>query len=149
MYQRILVPLDGSHTSTRGLQEAVKLAAALHAALRVLHVVDESVVTMSADIGTVGMADILDSFVKSGRQIVRNGIALAERHGIRAESAMHESMTVRVADVILQEAKDWKADLIVMGTHGRKGLTHAVMGSDAETVLRRSPVPVLLVRAPD
>lgn len=47
---------------------------------------------------------------------------------------------------LFAQAKDWPADLIVLGTHGRRGLTRLVMGSDAERVLRRSPVPVLMVR---
>lgn len=52
----------------------------------------------------------------------------------------------RVADLILREARKWRADVIVMGTHGRRGISHASLGSDAETVVRSSPVPVLLVR---
>jgi nucleotide-binding universal stress UspA family protein len=52
--------------------------------------------------------------------------------------------------VILKEARDWRADLIVMGTHGRRGFGHLVLGSDAEAVLHDAPVPVLLIRgAPD
>jgi nucleotide-binding universal stress UspA family protein len=52
-----------------------------------------------------------------------------------------------VADVIVENAKKWRADLIVMGTHGRRGITRVVMGSDAEGVVRNTPVPVLLIRA--
>jgi nucleotide-binding universal stress UspA family protein len=50
-----------------------------------------------------------------------------------------------VADLILKEAKKWPADIIVMGTHGRRGVTHMLLGSDAEAVVRSSLVPVLLV----
>jgi nucleotide-binding universal stress UspA family protein len=53
-----------------------------------------------------------------------------------------------VADLIVKQAKKWGADVIVLGTHGRRGLTRVVMGSDAETVLRETPLPVLLVRSP-
>ncbi|HEX2099233.1 MAG TPA: universal stress protein, partial [Candidatus Synoicihabitans sp.] len=59
-----------------------------------------------------------------------------------------DNFTGRVAGVIVQEAKTWGADLIVMGTHGRRGIRHAVLGSDAEAVVHAAPVPVLLVRAP-
>jgi nucleotide-binding universal stress UspA family protein len=54
-----------------------------------------------------------------------------------------------VSDVILREAKKWKADLIVMGTHGRRGINRMMLGSDAEMVLRNTPIPVLMVRSSD
>lgn len=148
MYKRILAPIDGSHTSTRGLQEAVELAKAEHAVLRLVHVVDESAITLTPELAGTDATHILDALVKSGKQVMRNAVSLAERHGVSVESSTHETFVGRVADVILKEAKEWHADLIVMGTHGRRGLTHAVMGSDAEAVVRSSPVPVLLVRSP-
>ena len=64
------------------------------------------------------------------------------------ETLLHELKGGRVADAILQEAKSAGCDLIVIGTHGRRGFRRALLGSDAESVLRESPVPVLLVRAP-
>ncbi|HSQ02971.1 MAG TPA: universal stress protein [Burkholderiales bacterium] len=148
MYSRILVPVDGSHTSTRGLQEAVELAKSQGAALRLMHVVDESVLTMNPE-AIVGTGELIDDIVAAGKQALKNAHALAERHGVKAETVMYENLAGRVAPLILDEAKKWRADLIVMGTHGRRGITHAVLGSDAETVVRSSPVPVLLVRAPD
>ena len=63
------------------------------------------------------------------------------------ESVLVESITRPVADVIVREARKWKADLIVIGTHGRRGLRRVVMGSDAEQVVRSAPAPVLLIRA--
>lgn len=148
MYQRILVPVDGSHTSTRGLQEAVELAKSQGAVLRLMHVVDESVLTLNPE-AIVGTGELVDDIVKAGKQTLKNAHALAERHGVKADGVMYENLTGRVAALILEEAKKWQADLIVMGTHGRRGITHAVLGSDAETVVRSSPVPVLLVRAPE
>ena len=63
-------------------------------------------------------------------------------------SELRDPRGSRVADAILGEARDAHCDLIVIGTHGRRGIDRALMGSDAERVLRESPVPVLLVRAP-
>jgi nucleotide-binding universal stress UspA family protein len=60
---------------------------------------------------------------------------------------MLEYVGGRAADLILEDAKKWSADLIVMGTHGRRGVRRLVLGSDAEQILRLSPVPVLMVRA--
>ena len=148
MYQRILVPVDGSHTATRGLQEAVELAKSQGAELRLMHVVDESVLTLNPE-AIVGTGELVDDIVNAGKQALKNARALAERHGVKADTVMYENLTGRVAALVLEEAKKWHADLIVMGTHGRRGITHAVLGSDAETVVRSSPVPVLLVRAPE
>jgi nucleotide-binding universal stress UspA family protein len=66
---------------------------------------------------------------------------------VQARTVLVETLAGPAADAIVAEAKKWKADLIVMGTHGRRGVRRLVMGSDAEQVLRETPVPVLLVRA--
>lgn len=145
MYKRILVPVDGSHTSTRGLREAVQLAKDHKARLRLLHVVDESVLTLNPE-AAGGGGEFIDSLLDAGKQILKNAGALVERHGVKAETAMYENLSGRVAELILDEARKWRADIIVMGTHGRRGISHVLLGSDAETVVRSSPIPVLLVR---
>src|ERR1700685_3514197 len=66
--------------------------------------------------------------------------------GVKLKPVLVEKFGGLVADVIISQAKKQRADLIVLGTHGRRGVTRLVMGSDAEGVVRRSPVPVLLVR---
>ena len=148
MYRRILVPIDGSHTSALGLEEAIRLAKNQHARLRLVHVVDQFVVTQNYDgMALINADELIDSLRDSGRQTIARAVALARRHGVKAESAMFESLSGRVSDQILGEAKKWRADLIVMGTHGRRGVTRLVLGSDAEVVLRSTPVPVLLVRS--
>jgi nucleotide-binding universal stress UspA family protein len=147
MYKRILAPVDGSHTSTLGLQEAVRLAKTCRARLRILHAVDESVLTMNPE-ALAGSGELIDDLVDSGKKALKNAKTLADRHGVKAETAMYENLSGRVADFILDEARKWRADLIVMGTHGRRGISHALLGSAAETVVRSAPVPVLLVRAP-
>jgi len=147
MYKRILAPVDGSHTSTLGLEEAVQLAKDHHAKLRIVHVVDESVLMLNIETLDL-LGNLSDGFVAGGKQILKNARALADRHGVKAEAVMYENLTGRVADFILKEAQKWRADIIVMGTHGRRGINHALLGSDAETVVKSSAVPVLLVRSP-
>jgi nucleotide-binding universal stress UspA family protein len=146
MYKRILVPVDGSHTSTRGLQEAVKLAKEQRARLRLIHVVDEWAVTQSVDV-MGGAGNILDALEESGKKAIRNAKTLTDRHGVKAETAMFRNLSGRVADFIVREARKWRAELIVMGTHGRRGFSHVLLGSDAEAVVKSSPVPVMLVRS--
>lgn len=145
MYKRILVPVDGSRTSTLGLQEAIRLAKSSKARLRLIHVVDESV-ALQDSVHTFGSEDMLRILKKGGEQSLKQAQTLVGRHGIKPESKLVESFTGRVADIVVGDAKKWRADLIVMGTHGRRGFSHMVLGSDAEMVIRSSPVPVLLVR---
>ena len=148
MYQRILVPVDGSHTSTLGLQEAIRIAIDQRARLRIIHVIDELVVAQNFD-GYFNTGDLLDALRDAGKKALQNALALVRKHDLKAESALFESLGGRISEIIVKEAKKWRADLIVMGTHGRRGVTRMVLGSDAEAILRVTPVPVLLVRSPD
>jgi nucleotide-binding universal stress UspA family protein len=148
MYQRILVPVDGSPTSQRGLEEAARLAKTLHATLRLVHIVDETALTLNPEAATA-TAPLLEQFTEGGRQVLANALAVAGREGVQAETVMHENLAGRVADRILAEADNWRAELIAMGTHGRRGIRHVVLGSDAEAVVRSAKVPVLLVRSPE
>ena len=144
-YKRILVPVDGSTTSIRGLEEAVRIARADGARLQLLHVVDGSIALQAADSGA-GVEQLLDALYRSGKQILAAAVERAHRAKLRAESALIESMSGRVAKVIVDNARRWGVDLIVMGTHGRRGVSRLLLGSDAELVARESQVPVLLVR---
>lgn len=144
MYKRILVPVDDSDASNRGLKEAVQLARQHRARLRLLHVVDQSVLMLTPEMGAV---DFTASLTEAGRKTLKKATALAARYGVKAETSMPENLGGSVADVILNEARKWRADIIIMGTHGRRGISHMLLGSDAEGVVRSSTVPVLLVRA--
>ncbi len=146
IYRKILVPVDGSHTSTRGLQEAVRLAKDQHARIRLMHVVDQWSVIQSAGMDGGGAADILDMLEASGAKALNSAKTLADRSGVKSEAVIFRNLSGRVADLIIKEARKWRADLIVMGTHGRRGISHALLGSDAEAVVRLSGVPVMLVR---
>jgi nucleotide-binding universal stress UspA family protein len=145
MYQRILVPVDGSDTSRRGLKEAVSLSKALGSTIRIVHIVDDSPLALNPEAG-VAAAPLVEDFAEGGKEIIANARALAAQLGADVETALHENFAGRVADRIVDEAKEWGAELIVMGTHGRGGLRHAVLGSQAEAVVRAASVPVLLVR---
>jgi len=147
MYKRILVPVDGSDTAKRGLDEAIKLAKALGSQLRLVHIVDKSALALNPEAG-VAAAPLADEFSEDGRIVLEDAKALAAAQGAAVEGVLHDNFMGRVADLIVQEAKASRADLIVMGTHGRRGIRHAVLGSDAEAVVHAAPVPVLLVRAP-
>jgi nucleotide-binding universal stress UspA family protein len=147
MYKRILVPIDGSPTSELGLAEAAKLAKNRGTALCLLHVVDETVLTQSIDVGASAVDNLLESLRDGGRQILDKAQAKLSKQRLKARPVLVENIARSVADIIVEQAKKWRADLIVIGTHGRRGVSRLVMGSDAEGVVRTSPVPVLLVKA--
>ncbi len=145
MYKRILVPIDGSHTSQRGLTEAIRLAKHHKARLRLIHVVDVFIVALPLESGRYA-DEIQKSFREDGRRLVNKAEALVRKHGLTVDSVMSEIVGGRAAEIIVAQARKWRADIIVIGTHGRRGVRRLVMGSDAEEVVRTSPVPVLLVR---
>ncbi|MGZ5091093.1 MAG: universal stress protein [Burkholderiales bacterium] len=148
MYRRILVPVDGSSTSTSGLRHALVLAKDQKARVRVLNVVDDLAFIPVADgFAAADMTFLLDSLKETGQAALDAAVALAERNGVKVEHAIVESHGRRVSEMIVRDARKWGADVIVMGTHGRRGLNRLFLGSDAERVLREATVPVLLVRS--
>ena len=149
MYQRVLVPIDGSATSHRGLVEAIALARVTGGRLHLLHVVDELSFALAAD-GFSGLsADLLSLLREGGAKILATAVAEVEAAGLAVDGVLKDSLAGRVSDLVLDEAATWPADLIVIGTHGRRGAGRLFMGSDAEQVLRQARVPVLLVRQPE
>ena len=146
MYQRILVPVDGSETSTLGLQEAIRIAKDQRARIRLISVVDDFVVAQNFE-GYINAEDLLGALRESGKKAIANALALARKHSIKADSVLYESVGNDVANIVNREAKKWKADLIVMGTHGRSGINRMMFGSAAEQILRTTTVSVLIVRA--
>jgi nucleotide-binding universal stress UspA family protein len=148
MYQRILVPVDGSEQSKRGLQEAVKLSKSIGAQVRLVHIVDDSALALNPETG-IAAAPLVEDFAEGGKEILMEARTFAVSQGVDADTALHENFTGRVADLIVEEARKWRADLIVMGTHAKGGIRHAVLGSDAEAVLHGAEVPVLLVPVRD
>jgi nucleotide-binding universal stress UspA family protein len=145
-FKRILVPVDGSAPSRAGLERAIALAKSSRARLRLLHVVDENAVMRGIE-PALNVGELLDILMEDGRKVLAAAAELARKRGIRADTVLNELHLGRVADRIVRESAKWRADLIVMGTHGRRGIGRLVMGSDAESVLRDSRVPVLMVKA--
>lgn len=142
MYKRILVPVDGSTTSMNGLEKAIRLSKASRAKLRILHVVDGIAFSREHSMFTA----TAEKFRESGRKLIKEAVTQARKQQVKAESRMVENLTGRAADTIVKEAAKWNADVIVMGTHGRRGFNRLVLGSDAELVVRAASSPVLLVQ---
>jgi nucleotide-binding universal stress UspA family protein len=146
MYQRILVPIDGSPTSTRGLREAMAVAKLTQASMRLIHVVDQLPFTLSMDPIAGWTGDMYSLLRETGEGILKEGKAQVDAAGIPVDAVLRDTLEGRVCDLVVEEAARWGADLIVIGTHGRRGPGRLLLGSDAEQILRLAPVPVLLVR---
>ncbi|MGA7749085.1 MAG: universal stress protein [Gallionella sp.] len=146
MYQRILVPIDGSATAVRALQEAIKLAAG-KAQLRLVYVVEESHSLDAEAYAFIDYSALLEAVRQTGERTLAQAAEEVRRSGMTAETVLLDASGERISRVIDGEAINWKADLIVIGTHGRSGLNRLLLGSVAEDVVRGASVPVLLVRA--
>jgi nucleotide-binding universal stress UspA family protein len=144
MYERILVAVDGSDTSSHALREGIALAKKFETPLRIVHVIENAYVRVGPAEG-INVEPIAQAWREAGQKVLDEASAQARSAGVETETALLEEVG-RVSEIVVEEAKRWNADLIVIGTHGRHGLQHLLLGSVAEGVLRIAPVPVLAVR---
>jgi universal stress protein A len=145
IYRRILVPLDFSDSSMRALGHARTLAERFEASLELLYVVPNPFIANAASLeaGMVLPPGFLDELERDARQRLDGALTAAERERFKARSV------VRIGDPLLEiveHARVEGVDLIVMGTHGRTGVSHLFLGSVAERVVRTATCPVLTVR---
>jgi nucleotide-binding universal stress UspA family protein len=147
MYHKILVPIDGSDTSARGLEEAMKLAKDQAAKLRLIHVVNELMVVASYE-GTIYSGELVQALRDSGQKVLDNARQKVSAAGVQVESELLEAHGGQAGNAIVKDAEQCHADIIVLGTHGRRGLSRLVMGR-CRHVVRQARVPVLLVRNPE
>jgi nucleotide-binding universal stress UspA family protein len=147
MYPKILVPLDGTEASVAGLNEAIEMAKQQQGGtLRLLHAVVLPDPILDYGYGThMGRKDMIASMCQIGKHILSKAETTVRAQGLMPECVMLESEAHSAADVILDQARQWGASLIVMGSHARhEGLR---VGRDTAEVLAESGVPILLVRA--
>jgi len=147
MYKNMLVPVDGSEAGRRGLDEAIALARSLGAAIRVVHVIDR-LPWLSLEVTAPAAQELVERLHSNGESILNDSVGAVRAAGVAVDSRLVEAMGTAAGECVIEEATTWPADLIVCGTHGRRGVRRMLMGSDAEYMLRHSAVPVLMVRSP-
>jgi nucleotide-binding universal stress UspA family protein len=147
-HKRILVAVDGSSTSDAALKEALGLAKQGDEAVRIVHVTDSPYSYPDIMYGHIpgDLEEVHRAWRKAGQEVLDSAVQQAQQACVKVEPVLMESKGERVTSAIVQEAKAWNADLIVVGTHGRRGLDRLLLGSVAEGVARTAPVTVLLVR---
>lgn len=147
MYKRILVPTDGSPLSRKAVRSAVDLAASLDAELVALNVVPryptaffEGAISLSPeDVGRVEK-----QWAERGQELASSVQAMAQKAGVKARAVTMSSDLV--AESVLAAVRKHKCDLVVMASHGRKGLSRLLLGSETQHVLTHGKVPVLVLR---
>jgi nucleotide-binding universal stress UspA family protein len=149
VYRHILVAIDDSSTSEKALHEAFRLASACGAAMEIVHAVDESLFPTHArgGVALMDVASVQRALEQEGRDVIAKAVAAAAKAGVEVSTRLLSSETKHAADQIVDAADEAQADLIVLGSHGRRGVQRLVLGSVAERVLRRSATSVLIVRA--
>ncbi|MDR3410374.1 MAG: universal stress protein [Formivibrio sp.] len=150
MYQRILVPIDTSTTSHVVLEEVKRMVNGLHAKVCLVTVIDTSQFATSPDELFHELQLKEDQRLRDERReiiwrFLEDCVSDLRVPGIEVETKLVEKFGGKISNAILDEATHWGADLLIMGTHGREGLSHALMGSVAEGVIRHAQIPVLLV----
>jgi len=142
MFKRILVPVDGSDTSNKALSVAIGMAREGGGELHLVHCVDELAYMGAYDYAGA----VIDLVRQNGARVLDEGAAASRAAGVEAQRTFIDAPGQRLGTSIAQQAGEWKADLIVVGTHGRRGVSRLMMGSGAEQIIRLAPTPVLVVR---
>ncbi len=147
MYKRILVPVDGSQTSNKAVTTALQMANDFSSRVRLVHVVDELAGLGGYDLYGGYAGDLIEIMRENGNKVLNDAKAIAQAAGIEADTVLFDNFGERLGETVADAAKRWSADLIVIGTHGRRGIGRMLLGSGAEQVIRLAPVPVLVVRS--
>jgi len=149
MYKNIMLALDGSKISDSLVEEVIKLIKGRKGVnLRIIHVVDESFVYYGGQ--DFDYLSLIVSCQEEGQNILAKAEKIiGSQCSVKIETSLLELKPFhkRIAEVIVEEAKEWPADLLVIGTHGRRGFSHLLLGSVAENIIRIATTPVLLVRS--
>lgn len=144
MYKRILFPTDGSDITAKALQDAVALARLTGAELRVLAVKEPFPYSAISEMQPVPPQEFFDAQERVGAARVKEATAVAEAAGVRCEG--HTVEALHPWEAILDHAGAQGCDLIVMASHGRRGMSALLLGSETQKVLTHSRLPVLVVR---
>ncbi len=146
MFKHILVAVDGSDTANFALKEALNLAKECGSELRIAYVVD--VYGVHPEVEFISIDEMVSALKKEGKKVLKHATQIAADASVVSQVSFLETTEIapRIAEALANEADAWPADVIVVGTHGRRGFKHFVLGSVAESIVRVATKPVLLFR---
>lgn len=142
LFKKILVPIDGSDTADKALRMALDMARESLASVRFIHVIDDDRYFSSYELSS----DLRTYALDKAKKLLQNAMDAAAALGVNADTQLVNQPGQRVGENVADAVQDWGADLVVVGSHGRRGLGRLLLGSGAEQVVRLSSVPVLVVR---
>lgn len=142
MYSHILIPLDESRCSQSALEHALKLAQLCSAKVTFLHVLRDPPPELSQYTAPEYHGSLTDKIVQDAEAMLERALIRAEKLELEAETKLERD--TRPSEAIIAASKEM--DLIVMGSHGRSGISRLLLGSVTENVVRQSEKPVLVVR---
>ncbi|HLW38125.1 MAG TPA: universal stress protein [Candidatus Eremiobacteraceae bacterium] len=145
MFANIVVPIDGSEPAAAAIDLALRMVKEQRAALSFIYVLEIEKLAIATVPVSMNPELIFDEARKAAEEILTGAKARAKKAGVEADVRLLEGDCV---DSVLQFARDNKSELIVIGSHGRTGITRALLGSVAEGIIRRAPVPVLVTHPP-
>jgi nucleotide-binding universal stress UspA family protein len=147
MYKRIIVPVDGSPTANKALVAALQLARDSGGRVRLIHVVEELAFVDGYDMYGGQTGELLQVMREAGDKVLDAALEIARSAGVDADKQLFDRFGERLGEVVANAAREWNADLIVLGTHGRRGIGRVLLGSGAEQIIRLAPTPVLVIRS--
>lgn len=140
MFKKILCPVDFSDTSMNAANNAINFSMEIKAEITFIHIIDIQALQNIGDLSGGGINDI-NLLIEEEKPVLSKLKDECEKKGVKVKTVLTHGEPV---SVILETIKEGGHDLIIMGTHGKTGLTRLVLGSIAENVVRKSDIPVLL-----
>jgi len=143
MFKKIYVPIDNSDVSDKVLQEAVDLVKSTNATLRIAHVVNLEQITFGIEM--IGVAELKDALLNIGKTLVEQVEIKLANQGIKAEVKLIENYGSDIASLLIEDAKEFAADLFILGSHHLGSFSHFITGGIAEDLAHDTDIPILLI----
>lgn len=147
MFNRILISVDGSDTSNKALVAGLQLARETSGSVRLVHFMNEMAYMGGVDPYGTYSADLAGMMREGGAKVLSDAMAVAQSAGVEASQVLLDEPGKRLGEAVSAAATSWGADLVVVGSHGRRGLGRVLLGSGAEQILRLATMPVLVIRS--
>lgn len=143
MFKKIYVPIDNSDLSDKVLTEAIDLVKATGAELRISHVVNLEQITFGIEM--VGVAELKDALLNIGKTLINQVKDKLSKEGVNADIKLIENYGSDIASLITEDAKEFGADLFILGSHHLGSFSHFITGGIAEDLAHDTQIPILLI----
>ena len=143
MFKKLYTPIDNSDVSDKVLTEAIDFAKVSGATLKIVHVVNLEQITFGIEM--VGVAELKETLLSIANKFLGHVKELVAQKGVNAEVSLLENYGADLASLIIDDAKEWGADLFILGSHHLGSFAHFITGGVAEDIAHDSDIPILLI----